>query len=41
MNNENESFNYDLILPKGGKIYGLIFENDYVNVFTLFYSIEI
>ncbi len=42
MNNENEPFNYDLIVPKGGKIDGLIFENDYVNIpMTLFYSIEV
>lgn len=42
MNNENEPLNYDLIIPKGGKIDGLIFENDYVNIpMTLFYTIEI
>ena len=42
MNNENEPFKYDLIVPKGGKIDGLIFENDYVNIpMTLFYSIEV
>lgn len=42
MNNENEPLNYDLIIPKGGKIDGLIFENDHVNIpMTLFYTIEI
>ena len=42
MTNENETFNYDLIIPKGGKIDGLIFENDHVNIpMTLFYSIEV
>ena len=42
MTNENETFNYDLIIPKDGKIDGLIFENDHVNIpMTLFYSIEV
>ena len=42
MTNENETFNYDLIISKGGKIDGLIFENDHVNIpMTLFYSIEV
>ena len=39
---DNKQFNYDLIVPKGGKIDGLIFENEYVNLpMTLFYSIEV
>lgn len=39
---ENKQFDYDLILPKGGKIDGIIFENDYVDIpMTLFYNIEI
>ncbi len=42
MTDENEPFNYDIIVPKGGKIDGLIFENDHVNIpMTLFYSIEV
>lgn len=42
MTDENVPFNYELIVPKGGKIDGLIFENDYVNIpMTLLYSIEV
>ncbi|WP_440464531.1 hypothetical protein [Psychrobacter sp. ASPA161_6] len=42
MTDENVPFNYELIVPKGGKIDGLIFENDHVNIpMTLFYSIEV
>ncbi|KRU22520.1 hypothetical protein [Psychrobacter piscatorii] len=41
-NEENKPFNYDLVVPKGGKIDALIFKNDYVNIpMTLFYSIEV
>lgn len=39
---DNKPFNYDLIVPKEGKIDGLIFENEYVHIpMTLFYSIEV
>lgn len=39
---DNKPFNYDLIVPKEGKIDGLIFENDHVSIpMTLFYSIEV
>lgn len=42
MADENKPFNYDLIVPKYGKINGLIFENDYVKIpMTLFYTIEV
>ena len=42
MTDENKPLNYDLIVPKGGKIDGLIFENDHVSIpMTLFYSIEV
>lgn len=42
MTDENEPFDYNLIVPKGGKIAGLIFANDHVNIpMTLFYSIEV
>lgn len=42
MTDENVPFNYKLIVPKGGKIDGLIFENDYVNIpMKLLYSIEV
>lgn len=42
MTDENKPFDYNLIVPKSGKINGLIFENDHVNIpITLFYSIEI
>jgi hypothetical protein len=38
----NKPFNYDLIVPKSGKVDGLIFENEYVNIpMALFYRIEV
>ena len=42
MTDENKLLNYDLIVPKGGKIDGLISENEHVDIpTTLFYSIEV
>ena len=42
MFDENKPFKYDLIVPQGGKINGMIFENEFANIpITLFYSMEV
>ena len=42
MTDENQPFNYALIVPKGGKINGMIFENEFANIpMTLFYTMEV